>query len=84
MAHSKLTRYPVIDKEGKFVGIITIDDLLAARSMERLRESDRTRVLRLRWPFSRREADPEAENATAAVAVLDGENGERRRGEERI
>ncbi len=51
MAASKLTRYPVLDEEGKFLGIITIDDLLKARSKETLRESNRTRVLRLRWPF---------------------------------
>lgn len=51
MAESKLTRFPVLNAEGKFVGIITIDDLLLARSKETLRESNRTRVLRLRWPF---------------------------------
>nr|WP_255551414.1 chloride channel protein [Granulicella sp. dw_53] len=73
MADSKLTRYPVIDAKGKFVGIITIDDLLSARSKETLRESDRTRVLRLRWPFSNAEVTLEKETATEAVAVLDGE-----------
>jgi CBS domain-containing protein len=51
MAESKLTRFPVLNAEGKFVGIITIDDLLLARSKETLRESNRTQVLRLRWPF---------------------------------
>jgi CIC family chloride channel protein len=52
MAETRLTRFPVIDAMGKFVGIITIDDLLSARSRETLRENDRTRVLRVRWPFS--------------------------------
>jgi CIC family chloride channel protein len=73
MADSKLTRYPVINAEGKFVGIITIDDLLSARSKEKLRESDRTRVLRLRWPFSKAEVKVESETATMTMEILDGE-----------
>ncbi|HTD95312.1 MAG TPA: chloride channel protein, partial [Edaphobacter sp.] len=68
MAESKLTRYPVLDREGKFVGIVTIDDLLLARSKEALRESDRTRVLRLRWPFGRSESV-----AVEGVEALDAE-----------
>jgi CIC family chloride channel protein len=71
MADSKLTRYPVLDESGKFVGMITIDDLLLARSDERRRESNRTRVLRLRWPFGR---DSETIGSTAeAVEALDAE-----------
>jgi CIC family chloride channel protein len=50
MAESKLTSYPVVDA-GKFVGVLTIDDLLKGRSEQTHRESDRERVLRLRWPF---------------------------------
>jgi H+/Cl- antiporter ClcA len=71
MAESKLTRYPVLDDEGKFVGIITIDDLLLARSREKQRESHRTRVLRLRWPFDR---DGETlSEAVVGVEALDAE-----------
>ena len=74
MADSKLTRYPVLDDEDKFVGIITIDDLLLARGKERQREFNRTRVLRLRWPFSQnREA---MGNATESVEALDAEEDE--------
>ena len=51
MADNKLSHYPVIDENGKFAGIITIEDLLAGRSREALRETDRNRVLRMRWPF---------------------------------
>ncbi len=72
MADSKLTRYPVLNAENKFVGIITIEDLLTARSKERLRESDRTRVLRPRWPFSRAQVSATAAEVDA-VAVLDGQ-----------
>ena len=73
MADSKLTRYPVVSAEGKFVGILTIEDLLIARSRERLRESDRTRVLRLRWPFSNAAVSGKTGTAAAVpVTVLDG------------
>lgn len=51
MAETKLTHYPVINPDGKFAGIITIEDLLIARSKESLRDRGRERVLRLRWPF---------------------------------
>jgi predicted transcriptional regulator len=69
MAETRLTRFPVIDAMGKFVGIITIDDLLSARSRETLRENDRTRVLRVRWPFS---SSNRAVTATT-IASPDGE-----------
>jgi len=77
MAASKLTRYPVIDEDGKFAGIVTIEDLLVGRSRERVRESDRSRVLRMRWPFSATQPPPlpEEESTVAAaenVAALDG------------
>jgi H+/Cl- antiporter ClcA len=74
MADSKLTRYPVLDYEGKFVGMITIDDLLLARNRERQRESDRTRVLRLRWPFS--QSDEAVAGASESVEALDSEEDE--------
>jgi CIC family chloride channel protein len=51
MAESKLTSYPVVSADGKLLGIVTINDLLLGRSEEAHRESDRERVLRLRWPF---------------------------------
>ncbi len=52
MAESKLTSYPVVSADGKLLGVMTITDLLKGRSEEAHRESDRERVLRLRWPFS--------------------------------
>jgi CIC family chloride channel protein len=51
MAESKLTSYPVVSADGKLLGVMTITDLLKGRSEEAHRESDRERVLRLRWPF---------------------------------
>ncbi len=54
MAGSKLTHFPVVDAEGKFVGLLTIEDLLMGRSQEARREGERNRVLRVRWPFSRK------------------------------
>jgi H+/Cl- antiporter ClcA/CBS domain-containing protein len=51
MAESKLTSFPVVSADGKLVGVVTIDDLLKGRSEQTHRESDRERVLRLRWPF---------------------------------
>jgi CIC family chloride channel protein len=53
MAESKLTSFPVVDANGALMGILNIDDLLTARGKASLRESDRKRVLRLRWPFGR-------------------------------
>jgi CBS domain-containing protein len=52
MAGSKLTSFPVVDAKGALVGILNIDDLLTARGKASLRDSDRKRVLTLRWPFS--------------------------------
>jgi H+/Cl- antiporter ClcA/CBS domain-containing protein len=51
MAESKLTSYPVVSADGKLAGVITINDLLKGRSEQAHRETDRERVLRLRWPF---------------------------------
>jgi len=53
MADNKLSHYPVIGDDRKFAGIITIEDLLAGRSREAVRETNRDRVLRMRWPFGR-------------------------------
>jgi hypothetical protein len=46
-----VTVYPVVSADGKLLGVMTITDLLKGRSEESHRESDRERVLRLRWPF---------------------------------
>jgi len=54
MAETKLTSFPVVNVEGKLVGVITINDLLKGRSEQAHREFDRERVLRLRWPFGGR------------------------------
>jgi CBS domain-containing protein len=64
MADNKLSHYPVVDEVGKFAGIITIEDLLAGRTQQALRETNRDRVLRMRWPFGK---------AVAEVTSLDGE-----------
>jgi chloride channel protein, CIC family len=53
MAESKLTSFPVVDANGALMGILNIDDLLTARGKASLRDSDRKRVLTLRWPFGR-------------------------------
>jgi hypothetical protein len=55
MAESKLTAFPVLDETRKLAGILTITDLLTGRMKESQRESDRVRILRVRWPFSGRE-----------------------------
>jgi CIC family chloride channel protein len=80
MADTKLTRYPVIDNENRFVGIITIEDLLVGRNREALREGDRNRVLRLRWPFSGNTSVttvetqiPVLNSAAASISALDGD-----------
>jgi chloride channel protein, CIC family len=70
MADNKLSHYPVIEDDGKFAGIITIEDLLAGRTREVLRETSRNRALRMRWPFG---ASKRAATAAADVVALDGE-----------
>lgn len=76
MAGSKLTRYPVVEADGRFVGIITIEDLLLARNKQASRESNRERALRIRWPFSpanHTEKMPASTDAAKEIAALDGE-----------
>jgi H+/Cl- antiporter ClcA/CBS domain-containing protein len=70
MAESKLTSFPVVSADGRLVGIVTIEDLLKGRSEQSHRESDRERVLRLRWPFASKETERAAETA---LLGLDGE-----------
>jgi CIC family chloride channel protein len=59
MAGSKLRSFPVVDPHGLLVGILNIEDLLEARGKESLRNSERQRVLRLRWPFGRSQRNEE-------------------------
>jgi H+/Cl- antiporter ClcA/CBS domain-containing protein len=68
MAESKLTSYPVVAGDGKLLGVMTIEDLLKGRSEQWHRESDRERVIRLRWPFSgEREAEKLPDDDTISV-----------------
>jgi CIC family chloride channel protein len=69
MAESKLTSYPVVDDAGKLQGVMTIEDLLKGRSEQAHRESDRERVIRLRWPFS----GPRAEDVAVGALEEDRE-----------
>ncbi len=73
MAESKLTSFPVVSADGKLVGVITIDDLLKGRSAQTHKESDRERVLRLRWPFSGRGAESGASVPAVDVAETEDE-----------
>lgn len=51
MAATKLRSFPVVDGSGELVGILNIEDLLEARGKASQRDSERQRVLTLRWPF---------------------------------
>ncbi|MBS1815562.1 MAG: chloride channel protein [Acidobacteria bacterium] len=76
MAESKFTRYPVVDGDRRLLGIITIEDLLVARTKQISRESSRERALRIRWPFSSANEAQDLPGAPAAekeIAALDGE-----------
>lgn len=55
MAEMKLRSFPVINEDRVLVGILNIEDLLEARGKATLRERERERVLRLRWPFAQKE-----------------------------
>jgi CBS domain-containing protein len=61
MAECGLTRLPVVQREGarKLVGMISLTDLLQARTRMLEEERRRERVLRLRLPFGAK-ADAEA------------------------
>ena len=76
MAESKLTSYPVVGADGKFLGVMTITDLLKGRSEEAHRERDRERVLRLRWPF-RGNGGPRSSVISLETAVATAENVEK-------
>jgi hypothetical protein len=55
MAQLKLRSFPVTNDEGELVGILNIEDLLEARGKASVRERERERILRLRWPFGQKE-----------------------------
>ena len=51
MASSGFTRMPVLDANGKLVGMVSLQDLLSARAKNLSDERDRERVIRIRLPF---------------------------------
>lgn len=57
MAELKLRSFPVINDSGGLLGILNIEDLLEARGKASIRDRERNRVLRLRWPFGRVEKE---------------------------
>lgn len=59
MAASKIRSYPVVDDSGALAGILNIEDLLEARGRANLRDTQRNRVLTLRWPFERQRSEPD-------------------------
>ncbi len=70
MGKNNVTALPVVrTSDGKLMGLIQIADLLQARTKAGLRETERERVMRPRWPFaSARQAE-----AVAGIAELDGD-----------
>ncbi len=58
MAETKREAFPVLDHEGKFAGILTLADLLTARTSAEQRDNSRERILKLRWPFGRKPSQP--------------------------
>ena len=51
MASSGFTRMPVLDSDGKLAGMVSLQDLLGARTRNLSEERDRERVIRIRLPF---------------------------------
>jgi H+/Cl- antiporter ClcA/CBS domain-containing protein len=58
MATSKIRSFPVVDEAGGLVGILNIEDLLEARGKASQRDTERNRVLTLRWPFGQQRVAP--------------------------
>ncbi len=58
MAETGFTRMPVVDRDNpaKLVGMVSLTDLLRARVRDLEEERRRDRVLRLKFPFTRRRA----------------------------
>jgi len=51
MASSGFTRMPVLDSDGGLAGMVSLQDLLSARTRNLSEERDRERVIRIRLPF---------------------------------
>jgi chloride channel protein, CIC family len=60
MASSGFTRMPVLDGDGKLVGMVSLQDLLSARARNLSEERDRERVIRIRVPFGFRTSQKES------------------------
>jgi CBS domain-containing protein len=56
MAETGFTRLPVVDEHERLVGMVSLDDLLQARTRNLQEERSRERVLRLRMPIGARTA----------------------------
>ena len=69
MAESKHTAFPVLNSDSKFAGILTIADLLTARTAAEQREQSRRRILQIRWPFRHRGVPTPTTPAESAVAL---------------
>jgi chloride channel protein, CIC family len=72
MVESGFTRLPVVEPDGekRLVGMVSLDDLLRARSRNLEEERSRERVLRLRMPLRRQsksEKIPVAEESDLTV-----------------
>jgi H+/Cl- antiporter ClcA/CBS domain-containing protein len=57
MANSKHTAFPVLDGEARYSGILTITDLLSARTQADTRENTRNRILQLHWRYGKNNKD---------------------------
>ena len=64
MAETGLTRFPVVDRgTDRLVGIVSLEDLLRARSRTLTEERRREKVLRIRLPFGARAESEERRSA---------------------
>ena len=52
MAETGLTRFPVVERDGRLAGMLALDDLLKARALNLDAEQRRERVLKLRIPMA--------------------------------
>jgi CIC family chloride channel protein len=52
MAETGLTRFPVVERDGRLAGMLALDDLLKARALNLDAEQRRERVLKLRVPMA--------------------------------
>ncbi len=54
MATMKHQAFPVLDANARYIGILTITDLLSARVMAETRESTKNRILHLKWRYGQK------------------------------